>query len=532
MKEAYGRNLLIAGLIAGTFAMWGCDATNDITNPDHNTDTTAVDTIAPGVVTNVQITIGDGSVTLIWENPTGDFAYVQIRRSETQPVTTTSGTVVYEGAGTNTYLDTGLSNGTTYYYGLIAYDAAGNASAVTTVIGRLPATETVTFYDTNLEDAVRSALGLPPGDITTTDLLSLTELDAGGMGISDIRGIEHCVNLRILKLDDNDLDNTDVDGLLGLQALQELDLGRNPLTSMPDFSGLPALNNLSIADDSMITNLGTVGSLTTLRTLDISRTGITSFAPIASAPSLTTLSFFDTPISDLTPLQNLGTLTALYGGNNGISDLSPLAGLTKLKHLIAYGNEITDLSPLSGLTELTSITLMGNQIHDLQPLVENSDLGTGDNLHVENNPLLHDAVATEIPALQGRGVQVFFSAGMPTETIGIWEIESVNQNGSPISPSDYFGWDSGTVTIHVALYSNNTYLAQELDDMDDVVYYDAGTVTVDGGNVTIQMNDDDGNPVDPPETVFEGTWTVDNGKLVLTETDQGDITVLTWSRVE
>lgn len=59
----------------------------------------------------------------------------------------------------------------------------------------------VIFADQNLEDAVNDELGQNSGDtITEAQAASITELDAGNLGISNLAGIEYLVGLTELDL--------------------------------------------------------------------------------------------------------------------------------------------------------------------------------------------------------------------------------------------------------------------------------------------------------------------------------------------
>lgn len=91
------------------------------------------DSLPPGNVTGLTAIKGDAKVTLVWTNPgDSDFAGVKIlRKTGSYPVNNTDGTVIYNSTGTNV-ADTGLANGTQYYYKAFAYDTAGSFASGTT----------------------------------------------------------------------------------------------------------------------------------------------------------------------------------------------------------------------------------------------------------------------------------------------------------------------------------------------------------------------------------------------------------------
>jgi N-acetylneuraminic acid mutarotase len=99
------------------------------------------DLTPPANVASFVAAAGDSQATLSWTNPTdSDFAGVKIlRKTGGYPTSPADGTVVYNGTGTG-YTDTGLTNGTIYYYAAFTYDEVPNyssgaqASATLTVI--------------------------------------------------------------------------------------------------------------------------------------------------------------------------------------------------------------------------------------------------------------------------------------------------------------------------------------------------------------------------------------------------------------
>ena len=76
-----------------------------------------------------------------------------------------------------------------------------------TVTANFKEGESVTFADPNLEAAVREAVDIPEGPVYPSDLEGLTSLSASERCISDLAGLELCVNLTYLQLDLNQIAN-------------------------------------------------------------------------------------------------------------------------------------------------------------------------------------------------------------------------------------------------------------------------------------------------------------------------------------
>jgi hypothetical protein len=114
----------------------------------------AADTTAPGEVKDQKATGGDKKVTLSWTNPTdSDFDGVEIYRST---ATSTIGDKIKTTAKADTsYEDTGLTNGTAYYYTFKTRDATGNVSAGTDQVTGVPtASKTLPKTGMTLESGI------------------------------------------------------------------------------------------------------------------------------------------------------------------------------------------------------------------------------------------------------------------------------------------------------------------------------------------------------------------------------------------
>jgi hypothetical protein len=110
--------------------------------------------------------------------------------------------------------------------------ASGSSSFQTSL------SDVVLVPDPNLRAAINKSLGKSSMDsITKGDLQNLTTLDAPGVNIADLTGLEWATNLRYLYLRDNKIASvTPLNGLLNLLAV---DLARNLLPPIQSWLSLP-----------------------------------------------------------------------------------------------------------------------------------------------------------------------------------------------------------------------------------------------------------------------------------------------------
>ena len=121
--------------------------------------------------------------------------------------------------------------------------------------------------------------------------------------------------------------------------------------------------------------------------------------------TLTDLSANSEDIRSLAGIEYFAALRELWLSHNRIVDLTPLNQLKNLQILELYGNQIDDLTPLNQLKNLQELSLGGNRIVDLTPLNQLKNL---QGLWLEYNPLSDQALTEHIPALQARGVTVYY----------------------------------------------------------------------------------------------------------------------------
>ncbi|GAI24660.1 unnamed protein product, partial [marine sediment metagenome] len=92
-----------------------------------------------------------------------------------------------------------------------------------------------------MEAAIRDALGKPAGEaITPAELAGLTQFAATMQGITDLSGIEYCINLTVLNIWGNPI--SDLSPLASLTNLTMFNFMGNEIS---DLSPLASLTNLT-----------------------------------------------------------------------------------------------------------------------------------------------------------------------------------------------------------------------------------------------------------------------------------------------
>ena len=136
------------------------------------------------------------------------------------------------------------------------------------------------FPDKNLEAAIRDALGKPAGEeITAAELANLTSLSVNNKAVTDLTGLEYCVNLQELDLYQNNI--SDISPLVGLTDLELLKLGNNNISDISPLAGLTDLELLKLGNNS-ISDISALAGLTNLQTLRLFENSISDISPLVA----------------------------------------------------------------------------------------------------------------------------------------------------------------------------------------------------------------------------------------------------------
>ncbi len=226
--------------------------------------------------------------------------------------------------------------------------------------------------DPNLRAVIEEVLGKTPGDvITTEDIATLTQLNAEGMGVRNITGLEFATNLEELIIRGNPL--TDLSPLTKLVTLKFLEFSGESLSDLSPLADLINLERLGFWNTS-VSDLSPLAGLTKLRWLGFfSNPMISDLSPLAGLTNLKELRTYSSnkpshlPLN-LLPLKSLTGLVTLSVNGSGVWDISPLAELINIEQLMLQGNRISDISALASLKKLVNLNLHTNQIEDVSPL--------------------------------------------------------------------------------------------------------------------------------------------------------------------
>ena len=152
-----------------------------------------------------------------------------------------------------------------------------------------PPPEKPIFKDKKLEAAVRKFIFEKRDNdkpIVEADLVNLSTIQANGLELTDLSGLEKCQSLASLDLSNNKIAN--LQPLKTLAKIQYLNLANNQIEDISPLSEIPALQYIELSHNR-VKNLQPLNTLTNLASLYLSYNQITDIAPIVKLPRLASL---------------------------------------------------------------------------------------------------------------------------------------------------------------------------------------------------------------------------------------------------
>jgi Leucine-rich repeat (LRR) protein len=315
------------------------------------------------------------------------------------------------------------------------------------------------FPDKTLEKRIRGTIGKLEGDIYVSDIAFLEDLYLGnewqesyaeGERVTDLTGLEYCLNLKRLDLKHSDLRDLgpigglpkleslnlldckleDISPLANLKSLQWLDLAYNRITDISALGGLVKLTGLHLDSNSIVDHTPIQAIYENLTDKDFAYgdvmlvpenpDAVVVFAdplfermvreqigmpegPVTAkdAAKFDRLDFNmqwqetipeDTCIHDITGVEYFINLKVLSLNFHAVGDISMVPKLKRLEELDIGGNGISDLSALAGMTGIKRLVAFANGIWDIAPLAGLTKLQV---LQLEHNQI------TDISPLAG-----------------------------------------------------------------------------------------------------------------------------------
>lgn len=202
------------------------------------------------------------------------------------------------------------------------------------------------FPDKALEDAVRKevfAKRYNDEPLTAEDVKSISQVHGKGLGIKSLVGLEHCVAVQEIDLEDNEIE--DISQLAELKLLLSINLAGNKIKSVEPLSALEEVQYLELSGNQ-ISDISPLAKMTNMRSLYLSKNKIEKIDVIKNFPKAWTLYLDGNPVKDFAPIGELRWLSSLNLSNCGLKSVKFLTPLTELKYVIVKDNNLKNLKPL------------------------------------------------------------------------------------------------------------------------------------------------------------------------------------------
>lgn len=266
--------------------------------------------------------------------------------------------------------------------GNMASDGITSETTIMDISKDSSSNEIINIPDQNLKIALNKALSQPEdSDITKEQLEAFTSINLKGNNISNLEGLQYCINAGTIDLSGNQI--SDLTPLKDLINLEILDAATNNISDIGALSNLTKMKVLVLHNNN-ISDIQGLKNMTELMDLNLGYNNISDVSPIENAKGLTILVLRMNSINNIEPLKDLTSLFGLSLENNPIEDISALNNMKDMNILELRSTKISDITPLKNMKDLAMLRLSNNEISDLTPLKDMSKLML---LYLENNKI-------------------------------------------------------------------------------------------------------------------------------------------------
>jgi Leucine-rich repeat (LRR) protein len=202
------------------------------------------------------------------------------------------------------------------------------------------------FPDKGLEAAVRRevfAKRYNTEALTQEDVKNISQVKAKGKAIKSLEGMQHCVSVREIDFENNEI--VDLKPIAELKLIQSINLAGNKIENIEPLAALSRVQYLELSRNA-VSDIYPLSNMSNMRSLYLSENKIEKIDVVKALPKVWTLYLAGNPVKDFTPVGEMKWLTSLDVKNCGVTDLSFLKNLTELNYVMAVDNKIADLGPL------------------------------------------------------------------------------------------------------------------------------------------------------------------------------------------
>lgn len=167
---------------------------------------------------------------------------------------------------------------------------------------------------------------------------------------------------------DDDVTIHNIQFLKRFQKLTKFNAVFGKGTDLSPLYGLNELIHLDLAN-SDIEDIGALGKLTELRTLNLASTIIDSITPLEACERLRELDLSNTVVADISVVKTLFKLSYLNISYSKVMSISCLKGLSQLKELHVDGLQLDDYSIIKELPQLNWLNMNESNFPDFRELI-------------------------------------------------------------------------------------------------------------------------------------------------------------------